>query len=267
MAKDNFQEKRNARIERYKRLSETNEAKSESSFERSRELGSHIPMGQPILVGHHSERGHRAQLKRIDNAMRKSIEEGDKAKYYERKAKAAASNRAIFSDDPEAITKLKKKIASLERNQEEMKSANKIIKSKKLLESEKIDRLKEMRFTESQAISIMEPDYAGRIGFAPYSLSNNNSNIRTAKKRLERLRKDLTRETTETMDGDIRVVENAEANRIQLIFDGKPSDVIRSILRHNGFRWSPRFTAWQRHLNNFGIYAKDRVLNKINETI
>jgi len=45
-----------------------------------------IPFGQPILVGHHSERSHRRVIERADNAMRKSIEEKEKAKKYESRA-------------------------------------------------------------------------------------------------------------------------------------------------------------------------------------
>ena len=41
-----------------------------------------IPMGQPIIVGHHSEGRHRRDLKRIDSNMQKSIEESKKADYF-----------------------------------------------------------------------------------------------------------------------------------------------------------------------------------------
>ena len=40
-------------------------------------------MGQPILVGHHSEGRHRRDLKRIDNNMRKSVEESEKVDYFQ----------------------------------------------------------------------------------------------------------------------------------------------------------------------------------------
>ena len=43
-------------------------------------------MGQPILVGHHSERRHRRDLDRIDSHMRKSIEEDKKADYFSNRA-------------------------------------------------------------------------------------------------------------------------------------------------------------------------------------
>ncbi len=41
-----------------------------------------IVFGQPILVGHHSERKHRKTIERAHNAMNKSIEERDKADTY-----------------------------------------------------------------------------------------------------------------------------------------------------------------------------------------
>jgi hypothetical protein len=44
------------------------------------------------------------------------------------------------------------------------------------------------------------------------------------------------------------VFRNRPYNRLQLIFDDKPSDEIRTVLKKNGYRWSPRFKAWQRQL-------------------
>ena len=61
-------------------------ARSDAAYERARQIGDRIPFGQPILVGHHSERGHRADLRRIDRAMRTSVEEAAKAGHYERRA-------------------------------------------------------------------------------------------------------------------------------------------------------------------------------------
>lgn len=46
-----------------------------------------IPFGQPILVGHHSEKSHRAHLKRLDNQMKKSMEEHQIANLYKERAK------------------------------------------------------------------------------------------------------------------------------------------------------------------------------------
>ena len=47
---------------------------------------------------------------------------------------------------------------------------------------------------------------------------------------------------------------------VQLIFGSKPNDACCDYLKSNGFRWSGRNGAWQRHLNNQGIYAADRAV-------
>lgn len=47
--------------------------------------------GQPILVGHHSEKAHRGRLKRAWNLEFKGAEERAKAAYWEHRAKASAS--------------------------------------------------------------------------------------------------------------------------------------------------------------------------------
>ena len=44
------------------------------------------------------------------------------------------------------------------------------------------------------------------------------------------------------------IVRNLEADRLQIIFDGKPDEGTRAALKQNGFRWSPRNQAWQRQL-------------------
>jgi len=68
--KSNFHERKEARIERYEELAENAEQKSEQMHQESRDMVKHIPMGQPILVGHHSEKGHRRLLDRSWNRVR-----------------------------------------------------------------------------------------------------------------------------------------------------------------------------------------------------
>lgn len=60
--------------------------------------------------------------------------------------------------------------------------------------------------------------------------------------------------------GGVVVVKNFAEDRLQLLFDGKPEyDVIQK-LKSNGFRWSPRFKAWQRQLTPNSFYGAARVL-------
>lgn len=57
-----------------------------------------------------------------------------------------------------------------------------------------------------------------------------------------------------------RVIKNYSEDRIQIVFDTKPQPDVISNLKHNGFRWSPRFLAWQRQLTNNAFYAVTRVI-------
>jgi hypothetical protein len=66
------------------------EADADAAFQRAHDATAGIPFGQPILVGHHSERRHRAALERADNAGRKGVEAVETARYHEQRAEAAA---------------------------------------------------------------------------------------------------------------------------------------------------------------------------------
>lgn len=55
------------------------------------------------------------------------------------------------------------------------------------------------------------------------------------------------------------VIRNNENMRLQLIFDGKPSTETRKILKSNGFRWAPSYSAWQRLLNDNAEYALSQI--------
>lgn len=260
--KSDFNERRENRKAKFEDLAIKNEKESTARFKSAKSIGDMIPFGQPILVGHHSEGRHRRDLNKIDNNMRKSVEADRKSGYYADKAKHIENDTTIYSDDPEAIVKLKGKIASLEKNQKIMKDANKIIKNKKP-EAQKIDELVELGLTEKQAIEIMTPDYCNRIGFASYSLQNNNANINRNKKRLKQLVKQNEDETTEYEINGVKVIDNVEDNRLQLFFEGKPSQEIRTDLKRNGFRWSPRNGCWMSYRSQWANINAKNILNKL----
>lgn len=263
----NYEAKKQARIERYKARAEKASQESTKLHEEARKMASIIPFGQPILIGHHSEKADRNYRKRIHKKMFRFVEESQKAEYWKDRAKAAENNRVIYSDDPEAVIKLKERIQEAEKLQEIMKSANCIIRSKPKNErtDEKIKRLMELGLKTFTAEKLFIPDFCGRIGFADYQLTNNNANIRRMKQRLSNLEATSQAETVEVNHDGFKVVENIEENRVQIIFPGKPSYEIRQILKQNGFRWSPSQGAWQRHLNNAGKWAAQYVTEKINQ--
>ena len=140
----NRKERQEARADRYRELAEKANKQSNEASQLSRSMVEHIPLGQPILVGHHSERAHRSLLDRSWNTLGKSVKLSEKAEYFEQKAAAAENNDAIYLGDDDAVERLEAKLADLEKKQEMMKETNKIIRSKKLSEIEKHDKLIEL---------------------------------------------------------------------------------------------------------------------------
>jgi hypothetical protein len=171
--------------------------------------------------------------------------------------------KIISSDNPDAAELLKNKIAKLEKNQEMMKSANKIIRNSKLDQSEKINQLIEIGFTEEQSEKLFIPDCFGGIGFESFTLTNNNANINRLKKRLVGLEKKASKETAEKETNGVKIVDNVEYNRLQIFFPGKPDEGIRNYLKSNGFHWSPHCGCWQRMRSNGANYAAEKVLEMV----
>lgn len=74
------------KAERYNTSTVNHTAKSESYYNASQEGKEFLALGEPIKVGHHSEKRHRALIERNWNRMGKSVECTEKAKKAEQKA-------------------------------------------------------------------------------------------------------------------------------------------------------------------------------------
>lgn len=264
-----YEEKKAARIERYRERAEKAQRLSEVAYQRARSMLDMIPMGQPILVGHHSEKRHRAHLARIDTSMRRSSSLQNKSDYWRRRAAAAESNRSVSSDDPEAIDKLQTKVADLKQQREKAKAANKIVRSKNLTDEQKIRKIMAtLKWPSSKAAKVLQPDFCGRVGFPDYWLQNIGANIRRLEQRISKLHsvKKLSEKFggSETIEypGDIKLTQNYDENRTQIEFPGKPSDAVRSELKRTGFRWSRTNGVWQRHLSNAATYSAKQIIGK-----
>lgn len=160
----------------------------------------------------------------------------------------------IRSDDKDAITKLKEKLAGLEKSQEKMKACNKIIKDKK---DNKLERLTEILGNEETAKEVLKPSCYGTIGYESFSLTNNNSSIRVAKQRLKQLEAQAGRKSTKTRfdNYNLTIEQNAENDRVQFFFDDKPERAVIDIMKKHGFKWSRNNNCWQRLWNNNCMYS------------
>lgn len=93
-----------ARAERLEARAEKHSQVGQASYQRAHQIMDMIPPGQPILVGHHSERRHRRDIERIDNGMHKWLEESDKAKSLEQRAEGSIAHRA-YLERPDVISR------------------------------------------------------------------------------------------------------------------------------------------------------------------
>jgi len=254
-----YEEKKQARIDRYKAQAAKASSRSNALANESIDMISAIPAGQPILVGHHSETRDRNYRQRADNKMRRSFDEAGKAEYYTNKAEAAETNTAISSDDPEAITKLEAQLSALEADQVHMKKVNVYWRKHGTM-------IGFPDMSEGEAALIdeqMKTAYPWVQKNGPsedWKMKNNNANIRRIRKRIDALKKvkAIPANTGWEFDGG-RVEMNVEANRVQVFFDSKPDEEIRKELKRWGFKWAPSMRAWQRHLNSNGVYAARQV--------
>ena len=76
-----YEERKEIKKEIYEKRIEKAEQNSKNEYNKQQKIANAIPIGQPILVDHYSAGRHISDLKKMDNAMRKSVEEGEKADY------------------------------------------------------------------------------------------------------------------------------------------------------------------------------------------
>jgi hypothetical protein len=163
----------------------------------------------------------------------------------------ALGTGGISSDDPEALNKLKEKLAGLERNHEYMKAVNVYYRKHKTLDG--CPGLDENIRQDLERYS--------HLGFIPtYKLSYNLAEIKRVKQRITELERLAERPPQGWKFGGGEVVVNNGENRLQILFDGKPNEEMRRTLKSRGFRWAPTQGAWQRQLTNNAIYAAKEVL-------
>lgn len=221
-----YQERRKRKIERYKELSQkAKERSSQYMNSNANKTLERMPFGQPILLDHYSANSHRKLIDRAQANIRKSIEQDNKSKFYSSRAKSAENSKVIYSDDPQAIEKLKEKLQRLENERSLIKE----------------------REHES------------------WELTNIGATIRETKKRIERLQKQEEIQFQEINFNGGKVIHNKKINRIQFLFDSVPNEDTRKILKSHGFHWSRKEKAWQREFNQNCIKATHIIQKEIKE--
>lgn len=82
-------ERAEERAERFEELSDKREQDAQRTYDHVTKIADAIPLGQPILVGHHSERMARKHAEKIKDGMSKAVSMWETSKYWEDRAKGA----------------------------------------------------------------------------------------------------------------------------------------------------------------------------------
>lgn len=88
------------RAERFGDYSDKRTDEAHRAHEHVKSIADNIPLGQPILVGHHSEKHARRDAEKIENGMRRAVQLWDTAKYWTQRA-AGAVRAAKYKERPD----------------------------------------------------------------------------------------------------------------------------------------------------------------------
>lgn len=113
-------ERAEARAERFDGYQENRTKDAEQAHTAVKRLADGIPLGQPILIGHHSERHARRDAQRIENGMRKAVKAWETAQYWKDRA-AGALAHAKYKERPDVRARRIKGIEADERKYQKYK--------------------------------------------------------------------------------------------------------------------------------------------------
>lgn len=299
---DNFEEIQKAKQERFEELAQKNKEKSDAEFKNAQKMGEAIPFGQPILLGHHSEKGDRNYRKKIERGFERGIENQKKSEYYDDKAKAIENNHAIRQDDPEALKKLKEKLATIEAQIEKVKDHNKkckqifleafgyptgtkicntngnykeycfIFSDKTIERKDVIDGVQwEAKRIPEEIKKIIE-NYikTGKINQPELKEDQKKydsyilQNLNGNKSSVKkRIEKIQVLEKLDDIDVTINKIRiYTEDGRVRVDFGYKPSEETRKTLKSSGFRWSPYNQVWQGYIHQYMIDRAEEIAKK-----
>jgi hypothetical protein len=209
--------------------------KAAREHQLSHDLVKDIPMGQPILVGHHSEGRHRRTLDRSWNALGRAVEQTNKAEMHESKAANLGHllDKAIFSDDSDAIEAIEERIKTNEANREQMKKINALYRKADIagLAALGID------YETLKAKLAAAGGYWGSAPHLPYEMSNMGGRIQADKKRIEAIKMQNARKERAEAAGGVAIVRGAQGYA-QVTFAEKPDYSIIRALKDADFHWS-----------------------------
>lgn len=104
------------RADRFEEYSDKRAAEARAAREAVRRIMDCIPMGQPILIGHHSQAHAERHAKQIERGMQRAVDRWETHNYWQRRAKAALRH-AEYKERPDVRHRRIRTIEADERKQ------------------------------------------------------------------------------------------------------------------------------------------------------
>jgi hypothetical protein len=215
-------------------------ARSAARFTAAHTLADQIPLGQPILVGHHSEGRARRDAERIHTNLGAGVAEGKLAEHHDSKAAGLAGqlDRSVFSDDADAIEQLTARIAEREAECERVKALNVAIRREMRagLAEGWLDRIGATEAERAAISANVRTHWKHEPVFPAYVLANLRGRIAADRERIKAIEARRARVAgAEEAPGGVLVEGDAY---VRVTFAEKPTRKELDALKAAGFRWS-----------------------------
>lgn len=196
--------------------------------------------------------------KKANNAERARYDEF--VNWRERYFKAV--NRVPRRKPEDELEVQQRKLADLEIKQEGMREFHKLTRKHKSAAPEFIIEAARQEEIPESAISEAWTGFSGNdsLHIAPFTLTNNNANIKRVRERITALESRIDFQNTFEgieFEGGSVVVEDG---RIKVFNDTKPEQEIIDLFKKNGFRWSPNWKCWTRQLTGNAMSVLQRTI-------
>lgn len=254
-----YRERRLARADKLREWSGKRLQRASADYAQARTMADGIPFGQPILVGHHSEKRDRNYRGRIHGKFASAFANQKKGESMAGRAESieAQAERAIYDDDPDAIERLEKRIAQLEAERERYKAFNKthvLVLRPGENRWNNAGTVGEVIGKGKGTVTVRRKDGSEEtlpkaqtaVALPSYVLQNLGGNITRNRKRVEHLKRqqahDDKRETREV--GGATIGPAQWPGYVEVAFPVKPDRETLDDLRAAGFRWNGKRTCW-----------------------
>lgn len=220
------------KLEKREEWAQAADRRSAQSFKASWDYFSARPAGQPY---------HANELAARDRAFKqqeKSFSEADKAEHHRTKAEGLARQleKNIYSDDPDAIERIREKIEKIRAEVEYIKAFNKLSRKEKWNAAAAREHYKSNP-PQGLASGVRAPwsNTEAWGQYYPFELSNRNQEIHRLEKRIKNIEKRNERQAAADNAGGLNILKDGAVNVVT--FSEKPPREIIDALKSAGYYW------------------------------